>query len=80
VPLKNANSGPLPSEDKLEESERAYDRMVRRLTEDERMAVADVALDRMPIWLRREFVSRQLRDEDLVERAALLSGLTALAA
>jgi hypothetical protein len=80
VPLRNANGGPMPSEEKIAANEAAYGKMARRLSEDQRIAVADVALDIMPVWLRREVVGLELRDEDLAERAALISGLDRLAA
>jgi hypothetical protein len=71
--------GREPSEERIARNERAYERLLKRLTEDQALACVNVALDLRPGWMRRELLKIPLTPDDQDERRALLTGLDALA-
>ena len=79
TPLRTTTDAPLPSEDQILRSERAYEKLCARLSVDQHLAVVDLALGYRPPWLKRAMLKIALTAADEVERCALLSGLEALA-
>jgi hypothetical protein len=78
VPLKVGSGAPMPSEEVVAKNERAYLKLVQKLTTQQQLAVVGMALDQQPGWMRLMLRDLPLRHEHEIERRALLSGLDAL--
>jgi hypothetical protein len=69
----------IPSEERIKQLERRFDRLARRLTIAEKMALTSISLDLWPLWAKRQLLGLPLSTLDRAERADLLSGLDRIA-
>jgi hypothetical protein len=80
VPLADREPGHQEGDpDRIADTARRFEQLVRRLTVEQKLALTDLSLDLRRPWMLRKLCQRPLTVEDEGERQALLSGLDVLA-
>jgi hypothetical protein len=73
-PLRNATGGAMPTEERMAETDRLYDKLAGRLDEEQKLAVVDLILENRASWMRRHLLGVPLTADDELDKRALLLG------